>query len=52
MPQSLQRIFRVVLLYLVFAALWVFLTDPLAYFLETAYGWPKVIETYKAALFV
>ncbi len=52
MSQTKSSIFRVVILYLSFSALWIYTTDQLAYFLETTFGVPKQIETLKGLLFV
>jgi putative nucleotidyltransferase with HDIG domain len=52
MSLNIRSIFRVVLLYLIFSALWIFLTDDLSHFLETTYGISNQIETIKGLLFV
>ncbi len=52
MSRNIRSIFRVVILYLIFSALWIYLTDRLANFLEVSYGIPREIETIKGLLFV
>jgi putative nucleotidyltransferase with HDIG domain len=52
MSRNYRSILRVVFLYLLFSTLWIFGTDLLAQLLETRYGFPKVIETYKGLLFI
>lgn len=52
MSQSIRSIFRVVVLYIIFAALWIFFTDKLAQFLEATFNLPREIETLKGLAFV
>ncbi len=52
MSRNIRSIFRVVLLYLIFSAVWIYSTDELAHFLETVYGVSKGIETLKGLLFI
>lgn len=52
MPRNLFPIFRVIALYIVFAALWIILSDLLAEYLEVVYGLPESIESYKGLFFV
>jgi putative nucleotidyltransferase with HDIG domain len=52
MSRNFRSILRVVFLYLLFSALWIFSTDKLAHFLETTYHFSQEIETYKGFLFV
>ncbi len=52
MALNIRSIFRVVILYLIFSALWIYSTDELAHFLESHYGVPKQVETLKGLLFI
>lgn len=52
MSQSMRSIFRVVILYVVFATLWIYFTDEVAHFLESTYGLPWEIETFKGIFFI
>ncbi len=52
MSQNIRSIFRIVILYIIFAALWIYFSDEISYFLEKTYGLPKEIETLKGLLFV
>jgi putative nucleotidyltransferase with HDIG domain len=52
MSRSIRAIFRVVLLYLTFSALWIFLTDEIANYLEVNYAVPSSIETLKGLAFI
>jgi putative nucleotidyltransferase with HDIG domain len=52
MSRNYRSILRVVFLYLLFSALWIYGTDLLAHFLEKTYGFPQTIETYKGFLFI
>ena len=52
MSKNLLPIFRIVLLYTILAVLWIFLTDGLVQYLETAYGLPERVETFKGLAFV
>lgn len=52
MSQSIRSIVRVVILYIIFAALWIYFTDELAFFLETQYNVSHNIETFKGLAFI
>jgi putative nucleotidyltransferase with HDIG domain len=52
MSRSLRSIFRIVLLYVLFAALWIFFSDQAANYLQARYHLPEMLETYKGFLFV
>lgn len=52
MSSSTRSILRIVLLYLLFATLWIFFTDDLAHFLEANYQIAQQIETFKGLVFV
>lgn len=52
MSQSIRSILRIVLLYIIFAALWIFFSDEVAHFLEASYQVPREIETLKGLVFV
>lgn len=52
MSHSIRSILRIVILYVVFATLWIFFSDELAQYLETTYHLSHQIETYKGIGFV
>lgn len=52
MVRNLKPIIRVVVLYAVASLLWILVTDNLAQVLQSRYGLPEQIETYKGFLFV
>ncbi len=52
MSRNLRSILRIVLLYVIFAALWIFVTDLAANYLQARYAVPETIETIKGLLFI
>lgn len=52
MSRYSRSILRIVLLYVVFSALWIFFTDLAANYLQARYAFPEIIETIKGWLFI
>jgi putative nucleotidyltransferase with HDIG domain len=52
MSKNLLSIIRIVLLYMLFAGLWILLSDQVILQLELYYGTPRWIESFKGLLFV
>lgn len=52
MSQNMRSIFRLVILYIVFSALWIFFTDELVQYFERYFGLPRAIETLKGMAFI
>lgn len=52
MFRNLKPIIRVVTIYAVTALSWIIITDNLANFLQSTYGYPEQLDTYKGFVFV
>jgi len=52
MSRSLGGIFRIVLAYVVFSAIWIYFSDQLVNYLQVEYNLSPMIETYKGWIFI